>query len=191
MRILMLGNSFTYFHDMPEMLAAMLGEEVVAHTCGGAMLSEQLDPESEMGARTLKALKEEKWDYVVLQEQSNAPITQKNVFMKSAAELCTLIKANGAKPVMYATWAYKEGTDMLASMNMSYEDMDRGLEDSYMQAAEENGALIAKVGAAFTAVRKNAGLYEDDDYHPSEAGSVLAAATIARVIETDRMKFPI
>lgn len=190
MRILMLGNSFTYFHDMPEMLASMLSAEVVAHTCGGAMLSEQLDPENEMGARTLKALKEEKWDYVVMQEQSNAPITQKEVFQKSAAELCKLIKANGAKPVFYSTWAYREGTEMLASMNMSYEAMDKGLTQSYMEAAEAGGALIAKVGDAFTAIRKNAALYEDDDYHPSEAGSVLAAATIARVIESDKIISP-
>ena len=190
MRILMLGNSFTYYHDMPEMLAAMLGAEVSAHTRGGAMLAEQLNPETEMGARTLAALKNEKWDYVVLQEQSNAPITKKNSFLTSAAELCALIKENGAKPVMYATWAYREGSDKLAAMDMPYEAMDKGLEESYMQAAIENGALIAKVGAAFTAMRKTACLYEDDDYHPSEAGSVLAAATIARVIETDRIKSP-
>ncbi len=190
MRILMLGNSFTYFHDMPDILAAMLGAEVVAHTRGGAMLAEQLNPDTEMGARTLKALKEEKWDYVVLQEQSNAPITKKKSFLESSEKLCRLIKENGAKPVFYASWAYKEGTDKLATMNMSYEEMDRGLFESYREAAEANGALMANVGCAFTAVRGYVGLYEDDDYHPSEAGSVLAAATIAKLIETDRIISP-
>ena len=168
----------------------MLDAEVVAHTRGGAMLSEQFKPGTEMGARTLKALKEEKWDYIVLQEQSNAPITKKNGFLNSAAALCDLIKQNGAKPLFYSTWAYREGSLKLSAMNMSYEEMDKGLEESYMQAASENNALIAKVGAAFTGVRKMVDLYEDDDYHPSGAGSVLAAATIARVIETDMMKLP-
>ena len=190
MRILMLGNSFTYYHDMPDMLAAMLDAEVVAHTRGGAMLAEQLNPETEMGARTLKALKEQKWDYVVLQEQSNAPITKKQSFLESSAKLCALIKENGAKPLFYATWAYKEGTEKLATMKMSYEEMDAGLLASYSTAADDNGALIAKVGTAFTGVRNFAALYEQDDYHPSEAGSVLAAATIARVIETDRIISP-
>jgi len=189
-RILMLGNSFTYYHDLPDMLAAMLGAEVAAHTRGGAMLAEQLNPETEMGARTLKALNEEKWDYVVLQEQSNAPITKKKGFLKSAQELCTLIKERGAKPLFYSTWAYKDGTDKLATMKMTYEEMDRGLFESYSQAAKDNGALIANVGGAFTAMRSLAGLYEDDDYHPSTAGSLLAAATIARVIETDRLISP-
>ena len=72
MRVLMLGNSFTYFNDMPKILAELLGEEVVSHTRGGAFLSEQLNAETEMGAKTLKALQEEQWDYVVLQEQSRA-----------------------------------------------------------------------------------------------------------------------
>lgn len=190
MRILMLGNSFTFFHDMPGMLAAMLKAEVVAHTRGGAMLAEQLNPETEMGARTLRALKDEKWDYVVLQEQSNAPITKKQSFLKSSAALCALIKENGAKPVFYSTWAYKEDTEKLATMGKGYDEMDRALEASYSEAAEAAGALIAKVGGAFTAMRGFAELYEKDDYHPSEAGSVLAASTIARVIETDRIKSP-
>ena len=38
MRILMLGNSFTFYNDMPKILAGMLGAEVVAHTRGGAYL---------------------------------------------------------------------------------------------------------------------------------------------------------
>lgn len=190
MRILMLGNSFTFFHDMPDILSAMLSAEVAAHTRGGAMLAEQLNPQTDMGARTLKALAEEKWDYVVLQEQSNAPVTKKAAFLKSAAGLCSLIKENGAKPVFYATWAYKEGSQKLDTMKMSYEDMDRQLCESYHQAARENGALVADVGSAFTAVRGFVELYEKDDYHPSQAGSVLAAATLARVIETDRLIYP-
>lgn len=187
MRILMLGNSFTFFHDMPKMLSAMLGAEVAAHTRGGAMLAEQLNPETEMGARTLKALRDEKWDYVILQEQSNAPITKKKSFLASSEKLCRLIKDNGAKPVFYSTWAYREGSGKLESMEMTYEQMDDGLTRSYREAAEANGALTACVGTAFTAMRKCAGLYEADDYHPSEAGSLLAAAVIARTIENDRL----
>ena len=44
MRILMLGNSLTFANDMPHMLAALTGAEVVHHTRGRARLSEQLNP---------------------------------------------------------------------------------------------------------------------------------------------------
>ena len=185
MRILMLGNSFTYFHDMPKMLAAVLGEEVVAHTRGGAFLHEHLDPQEELGAKTLRALKEEKWDYVVLQVQSKAPIFARADFMNSVRRLCELIRDNGAKPVLYATWAYRADSEKLASTGLSVSEMDRGLYDSYHAAAEENNALIADVGKVFTALRSYAELLEPDDFHPSAAGSVLAAETIARVIEKD------
>ena len=46
MRILMLGNSFTFANDMPAMLAELTGAEVVHHTRGGARLAEQLNPKT-------------------------------------------------------------------------------------------------------------------------------------------------
>ena len=44
MRILMLGNSFIFTNNMPQMLSELTGAEVVYHTRGGARLSEQLNP---------------------------------------------------------------------------------------------------------------------------------------------------
>lgn len=183
MRILMLGNSFTYFHDMPKMLAVILGVEVVEHTRGGAFLHENLDPQAELGAKTLSALKEEKWDYVIMQEQSKAPIFAREDFLDSVKKLTALIRENGAQPLMYATWAYREGSEKLEGTGLTFAKMDEGLYESYHRAAEENGALIADVGKAFAALRGYADLYEADDFHPSAAGSILAAETIARVIE--------
>ena len=49
MRILMLGNSFTFANDMPAMLAELTGAEVVHHTRGGARLAEQKYPGSHLG----------------------------------------------------------------------------------------------------------------------------------------------
>ena len=77
MRILMLGNSFTSYHDLPASLAELTGAEVVAHTRGSARLAEQLNPNTKMGSRTLAALENESWDYVVLQEMGNSPVTAK------------------------------------------------------------------------------------------------------------------
>ena len=63
MRILMLGNSFTYYNDMPKMLGAHLGDEVLALTRGGAYLDEHLDPTSPMGSDTLNRLQNEKGNF--------------------------------------------------------------------------------------------------------------------------------
>ena len=83
MRILMLGNSLTSAQDMPDILAELTGAEVVCHTRGGARLSEHLNPNTRLGARTQAALAKEQWDYVVLQEMSHGPITAPGSFFAS------------------------------------------------------------------------------------------------------------
>jgi lysophospholipase L1-like esterase len=138
-----------------------------------------------MGARTLKALTEESWDYVVLQEMSNGPITTPKSFFASVAALCQKIRANGATPVLYATWAYAPGGEPMAKMDCTYEEMFRCLYEAYHQAAQENNALVADVGQAFFTQAGTTELYMPDGTHPSPTGTRLAAATIAQVIRAD------
>lgn len=96
MRILLLGNSYTAALHLPEKLAAALSAEVVAHTRGGARLAEQLNEKTKLGSRTQKALKEEKWDYVILQEMSKGPVIYPERYLESVAKLSKQIKENGA-----------------------------------------------------------------------------------------------
>lgn len=182
MRILMLGNSFTFYNEMPDMLAKLTGAEVVAHTRGGAMLSEQLNPDTKMGASTLKSLENEKWDYVVLQERSNAQMVSRISFLKSVADLCDKIHSAGAVPVLYATWAYKKGSHSMNSLNMTYDEMYHGIYSAYHEAAEINHALVADVGKRFYELADSQNLYAEDGYHPNEEGSKIAAELLAEQI---------
>ena len=184
MRILMLGNSFTFFHDLPDMVRESTGAHVESRTRGGAHLSEQLNAETEMGAATLKSL-EEHWDYVVLQEYSNGPITGREAFLRSVRGLCEKIRACGGVPVLYATWAYEKGGPKLQAMGCTYEEMAAGLREAYHAAAEENGALVADVGDRFLEKADTLQLYEEDSYHPSACGSRLAAQTLSDVMLAD------
>lgn len=183
MRILMLGNSFTYFHELPGILSGLTGWEVVSNTKGGAYLSEQFDESSETGKRAMKLLREEKWDYVVLQEQSFYPVGNREGYLKSVRELSILIRENGAVPVIYESWAYREGSRKLSGTGLTYAEMLEKMVISCETAARENGAVLARVGEAFDGVRDVIGLYEADDYHPAEAGSAIAAGVIRRSIE--------
>ena len=182
MRILMLGNSFTFANDMPAMLAELTGAEVVHHTRGGARLAEQLNPKTKTGAKTQAALENEFWDYVVLQEMSNGPVTSRNSFLKNAGRLCAWIKEEGATPLLFATWAYQKDSQAMADMDMGYDEMAQGLHDAYREAADQNDVLIAEVGQKFYELADSSDLYAEDGQHPSEAGSRLAAETIAAVI---------
>ena len=188
MRILMLGNSLTFANDMPSMLAEITGAEVVHHTRGGARLAEQLNPKTQMGEKTKTALENESWDYVVLQEMSNGPITARKTFLANSERLCKKIKAAGAKPIFYATWAYRRGSEDLERIGLAYDVMAAQLAEAYRQAAETNEALIAEVGKRFYELADRRDLYAEDGQHPNEQGSRLAAETIAAVIKADQDK---
>ncbi|MGI6256166.1 MAG: SGNH/GDSL hydrolase family protein [Acutalibacter sp.] len=182
MRILMLGNSFTSTNGLPRILAELTGAQVVSHTRGGARLSEQLNPRTKLGARTLEALSQEHWDYVVLQEMSHGPITSPGRFFSSVEELCRLIREHGAEPVLYATWAYQKGGAKLAAKGWDYEEMALRLSAAYRQAAQENQCLLADAGGEFYRGADTQSLYAADGVHPSKLGTLVAAKTLAAVI---------
>ena len=186
MRILMMGNSFIFTNNMPQMLADLTGAEVVHHTRGGARLSEHRNPDTKLGERTQAALAHEKWDYVVLQEMSHGPITAPKRFFSSVEQLCRQIREQGAVPILYATWAYQKGSAKLRVKGWDYDEMARGLSEAYHKAARENHALIADVGQRFYELSETQDLYAGDGVHPNERGSRLAAKTIAAAIQNDK-----
>lgn len=186
MRILMLGNSFTFANHMPDTLAKLTGAEVVHHTRGGARLAEQLNVKTKMGKLTQSALRNEKWDYIVLQEMSNGPITSKKKFLQNVELLCQQISVCGAVPILYATWAYERGSKQLESLGMEYDEMYQKMYTSYHEAAELTGALIADVGQRFYEIADQKKIYASDGCHPNEMGSMIAAETIAGVIRENQ-----
>lgn len=183
MRILMLGNSLTTANDMPQMLAEHLGAEVIVHARGGARLAEHLNPETKMGARTLRTLREHRFDYVILQEMSHGPATAPNRCKDSVRGLTGLIREAGAEPVIYATWAFRPGCEKLAKLGMDAAEMHSRMQQTFKEAAAENQLPMANVGEAFRARGFHEDLYAPDGVHPGEAGSRIAAETIARCIQ--------
>lgn len=179
----MLGNSFISTNHMPQMLAALTSAEVVCHTRGGARLSEHLNPNTKLGARTQAALREERWNYVVLQEMSHGPITSPKSFFSSVEQLCSQIRKNGAMPILCATWAYQKGGARLTAKGWNYDEMAGQLSEAYQKAAQKNHALIADVGRRFYQLSHTQNLYAGDGVHPNERGSHLAAETLASVIQ--------
>lgn len=188
LRILMLGNSFTFYNDMPETLADMTGYEVVSHTRGSAHLSEQFDPNSDIGTESLEDLKSGDYDYVVLQEMSTVPMDDSEEYLQSMDKLAALAREGGAEPVIFATWAYDTTKYGAKSHGMSVSEMDDALQKSFKDAATATDALIANVGEAFSSASYDKRLYADDGKHPSKDGSRLAAEVIAKTIESDRSR---
>ena len=183
MKILFVGNSFTFYHDMPllvEQISEQIGICIKTDqvTYGGYHLKQYLDETEEAAQILSDKLSREKWDFIVLQEQSNTPCLCREEFQESAVKLSKKIRENGAVPVFYQTWSYRDHSDMLALINMGHEEFFLGLKDSYEEAAHNAEGLLVPVGDAFFAAEKgnpDIDLMEEDNYHPSLAGSFLAA----------------
>lgn len=187
--ILFIGNSYTYYNDMPSALFAPMAEaegydvSVDAITKGAHTLAKFADPTDEYGARVEAALTGEvKYDFVILQEQSVRPAGEGHeAFYAAVRNLAARIRATGAEPVLYATWGRKTGSSTLATYGWTNESMTYLLAAGYEAIGKELSIPVIHVGLAFRDVYTNVGeieLYNPDLSHPSYAGSYLAAAAL-------------
>ena len=189
--VLFIGNSYTYYNSLASIfrtLAAKAGYrvKVTEITKGGYTLEKFADPSDAEGKRVADALDEKnagKYDFVILQEQSKRPALDggRNKFYDATRNLCERIRAIGAEPILYSTWARKEGSEDLGAEGWTVEDMTWRLDAAYSAIGEELGVKVAHVGLAFFEVigkSPETELYNADKTHPSATGSYLAAATI-------------
>ena len=77
-KLLFVGNSFTYYHDLPAMLeklscAAGYSIQTAAVTKGGWYLERYADPDNEMYPLLHETHEQRAWDMIVLQDQSFSP----------------------------------------------------------------------------------------------------------------------
>ena len=87
---------------------------------------------------------------------------------------------------MFATWAYQRGGAKLTDKGWDYDEMAQKLSEAYHKAARDSNALIADVGNRFYKLSHTQNLYAADGVHPNEAGSRVAAETIAVVIQAHK-----
>ena len=181
MKILFIGNSYTYYNDSPKIFGALAednGKDVAvdAVTKGGRKLFENLDPEDENYKRIIELTQKNHYDVLFLQEHSNLPITCFDDFYRGAVGLCDLIKAT--RVILYTPWGYKDGSPKLDSLGITNEKMTSEIYAAYKKVADEIGAQLSPVGLAFANMKKispDTELYNPDKTHPSLIGSLIAA----------------
>jgi len=190
-KILFIGNSYTYYHDMPSRLfvskAAEAGRSFEVYTVlkGGYKLSQYADPENPYGILLRETIENQHFDYVVLQDQSCNPIVDPENFLHGVESLKELLSDYTEHFILYATWGRKEGSSELEQLQITSTEMTQKLAEAYDLAGKKFGMVVAHVGKAFAERRKNnplSELYEADMSHPSLEGSTLAAETILAVL---------
>lgn len=194
-KVLWVGNSYTYFHDLPKIVEQLASEQGQQLTITPVLKGGERFKGHLTNPRLLELLKQGGWDYVVLQEQSTLPA---GPTVKVAEEVYPYAHtldslAHAASPdthvVYYMTWGHRYGSiyDMWGDYPMykTYEGMQIRLTTSYIEMAYANGGLCAPVGIAWKMVRSerpDINLYEPDNFHPSLEGSWLAANVLTATL---------
>ena len=186
MKVLFIGNSYTYYNDMPALFKKECEKngvtaEVTSVTAGGYRLRQFLSDDDEYALKRKRLLGSETYDYIVLQEHSTVPLIDPGAFLECVSEFTEMIKANGAKPVLYQTWGRADNSKTLSDLKMTHDEMQNGLRAIYKTAANENGALPVYAGDAFDkAYKEGVDVYDPDGSHPSLSGSKIIAKEFCR-----------
>lgn len=187
--ILWIGNSYTYFNDLPTMMKDIASTRniVVNNTKllkGGERWAGHLANKGVVDTIAMGG-----WDYVVLQEFSSNPSNSTKYVAENvypyALKLDSLVHeySPDAETVLYMTWGHREGNVRPTSypLDDTYESMQNRLTTSYIDLAYDLDAMCAPVGMAWQTLRKDypdIELYVPDKFHPSLEGSWLGANTI-------------
>jgi hypothetical protein len=173
LRVLFIGNSYTYFNGgmgtLVQSLASAVkggrGLEFVEVTKGGQTLEGHWND-----GKALAQIRKGGWDYVVLQEHSLRPLLDRDKMYTYAKKFDAEIRKVGAKTVFFETWARKNRPEMQSGLDLAYTGI-----------AKEVTAMIAPAGMAWRTALKDKpalSLHIGDMSHPTPAGSYLNACVI-------------
>ncbi len=166
-RVLFIGNSLTYWNEMPEMLRWMLetSEVQVGRIEYVAFPDVGLQDHWASGPARSR-IAEGDFDIVVMQQGPSATEGRPSL-LEYSQRFSEEIRASGAVPALYMVWP---------SSARPF-DFD-GVSSSYSDAADAIDGLLFPAGEAWRAAwarEASLALYGPDGFHPSELGSYLAA----------------
>lgn len=186
LHLLFIGNSYTSVNDLPHLftqLAASNHHGVVTDMSapGGYTLYQH-----SIYSDTLAKINAQKWDVVILQDQSFMPALEKMRTQEmdpGVRLLAAKIRDAGSQPMLYLTWGRQKGLPEQGFAD--YASMQAQLTKGYMDIAQEEKIPVAPVGEAWkTALGHDASapLWGPDGSHPSVQGTYLAACVFYAAI---------
>ena len=182
LKVLCLGNSFTYYYGCPAILKEIAWKEghyldMAASLKGSWSMGLHLSLET-----TDDHVAEGGYDYMFLQDQSQAPARvgkdrkKYDNLVKEMAAMATKVrtKAPECKAIVENTWAYAKND--FGSFG-SFEAFDKyGKRGAKIMAKATGNAEVSPIAEAFALVRKerpDINLYHTDNHHQSLYGSYL------------------
>lgn len=185
MKILFIGNSYTFDNSLAKMFEALAnenGKEVSAFSVapgGRELLDYEKRDEATIELEGL--ISENLFDVCFIQEESTMPMKAYDRFEKGVKIILEMLGEKAKRVILFNTWGRKEGCpETLPEYGWTNESMTMGLWEGYSKAAQKFGLSISAVGLNFFEINtnhKDIDLYNEDLAHPSYKGSCLACMT--------------
>ena len=177
LRVLFVGNSYIYYNNLPQMVSLLsdsLNTKLICKksTFGGATLGDHWN--SRKGLRTREILAKEKFDIVIIQDNSMWPLEHVDSVLMYGKLFCDLIKSKNATPYLYNTWS-REATPQTQG----------AIDKVYQELAFQTKAVLVPVGGAWAEAKSQkpaTQLYFTDGSHPSPLGTFLIALCFVKKI---------
>ncbi|MGQ0801319.1 MAG: hypothetical protein ACT4NL_14575 [Pseudomarimonas sp.] len=169
-RVLLLGNSLTYFNDLPAMLVAIAAQAGKTLRADSFTLPNASLQDHFRSSEVREALFGNNYQWVILQQgPSSLPESQVHL-RRWTLRMDGLIRDAGARPALYMVWP-------AANFGGSFDSVRR----SYSNAALKVDGMFIPAGEAWRAgwrLNPDLPLYGGDRFHPSALGTYAAALSM-------------
>lgn len=177
LRVLFVGNSYVYYNNLAQMIGLITDSMDTKIICKKSTIGSATLEQHWNGSRGLKSkqiIASNKFNIVVIQDNSMWPLEHKDSLLFFGHLFCDYIKANGAKPYLYNTWAREKTPETQTRINEVYSELGK-LEN----------AIVVPVGASWALARQTMpamNLFHTDGSHPSALGTFLIALNFIKKI---------
>ncbi len=166
--ILFIGNSHTYFYDMPTLVAQMIEHHHPEKKVYAKLLRVEFLEQVGNNPYYRKELESHPWNFVVLQAQKISMSGKYDYSKQEGIDFAKLAKSCGATVCFYSEWG-REGVE---GDGQTIEK----IYDAMAQAAEVTLAPVGRAWDIALAEQPDLPLYSGDGNHQSTTGAFLTAA---------------
>ena len=179
-KLLMIGNSFTFYWNLPQVLEMMFEHKgikisVDQKTIGGSKLKEHWNYHINENYNL------DSYDFVVFNDHSTYPLLETDTCAKYLKLFTELASLNKTKPFVYGTWEYPYLKDISKNRNSNTMFKLDSLASSF-------NATYVPAGNAISYAEENypeLDLYMDDQKHPSPNATYLIACVFYSMLTGD------
>lgn len=176
-KVLFVGNSYVYYNNLAQLIGLItdsMDTKIICKksTIGGATLEQHWN--GSKGLKSKQIIATNKFNIVVIQDNSMWPLEHKDSLLFFGHLFCDYIKANGAKPYLYNTWAREKTPETQVAISEAYKEL-----------GSLEGATVVPVGDSWALARQtmpNMNLFHADGSHPSALGTFLIALNFIKKI---------